>query len=217
MFCVFFFQSFQSFRFNNSAVRFSVEHSTTPKGSQTLTQDGSSFESASSIYSLARVDPISDEASIPAPIVAAVASTTVGGEDKLSLPPSQSTKPSPSHSISSSSSGSYRCLVGAAKKVPKPASTSPRPSIVKAIPPSVQVKTESISDDEKSEKRYSSSGYYESPQDDGKCGKEANFLLSGRQHYYYLCSFSRAKSTKTITRMERRRTTPKKGKNAFGH
>lgn len=131
--------------------------------SQTLTQDGSSFESASSMYSLARVDAISDDG----PLTAAPA------EDTLPLPPPPSTKPSPSHSISSSSSGSF-CLHGGGAKKPatQPISTSPRNSVVK-VPISAiaakQPKTESISEDEKSEKRYSSSGYYESPHDDGKC------------------------------------------------
>lgn len=130
------------------------------QSSQTLTQDGSSFESASSMYSLARVDAICDDGtSMVAPV-----------EDTLPLPPQPSTKPSPSHSISSSSSGSY-CLPGGVKKPAKTTSTSPRNSVVKmpiaAIAP--KPKTESVSDDEKSEKRYSSSGYYESPHDEGKC------------------------------------------------
>ncbi|XP_031626929.1 uncharacterized protein LOC116343155 isoform X2 [Contarinia nasturtii] len=120
-------------------------------GSQTLTQNGSSFESASSIYSLARVENICEDAP-----------TTTTAEDSLSLPPQPSVKPSPSHSISSSSSGSY--FNG--KKAIK--STSPRNSVVIQQPIATTSKqtTESISDDEKSEKRYSSSGYYESPHDD---------------------------------------------------
>lgn len=114
------------------------------QSSQTITQDGSSFESASSIYSLARVDAICED--------------NVIVEDTLLLPPIQSIKPSPAHSVSSSSSGSY-CK--------KPMKSSPsRTSIVKSIV-MPKTKTESISDDEKSEKRYSSSGYYESPHDDG--------------------------------------------------
>lgn len=118
-----------------------------------LTQNGSSFESASSIYSLARVENICEDAP----------TTTV--EDTLPLPPPPPVKPSPSHSISSSSSGSY--FNG--KKTIK--STSPRGSVVvQATTPSTsKPKSESVSDDEKSEKRYSSSGYYESPHDDGEC------------------------------------------------
>lgn len=118
-----------------------------------MTQNGSSFESASSIYSLARVENICEDAP----------TTTI--EDTLSLPPPPSGKPSPSHSISSSSSGSY--FNG--KKAIK--STSPRGSVVvqqQPIAATSKTNTESISDDEKSEKRYSSSGYYESPHDDGK-------------------------------------------------
>lgn len=128
------------------------------QGSQTLTQNGSSFESASSIYSLARVENICEDAP----------TSTV--DDTLPLPPPPSgTKPSPSHSISSSSSGSY--FNG--KKAIK--STSPRGSVIVQQQPiattsktNTNTNTESISDDEKSEKRYSSSGYYESPHDDGK-------------------------------------------------
>lgn len=117
------------------------------QSSQTITLDGSSFESASSIYSLARVDAICEDVPIP--------------EDTLPLPPGPSTKPSPSHSVSSSSSGSY-CLPG----MKKPMKTSPsRTNVVKPI--SVTKTVESVSDDEKSEKRYSSSGYYESPHDEG--------------------------------------------------
>lgn len=128
----------------------------TAQGSQTLTQNGSSFESASSIYSLARVENICEDAP----------TTTI--EDTLSLPPSSAVKPSPSHSISSSSSGSY--FNG--KKAVK--STSPRGSIVVQQPSTSaaasipNTESISISDDEKSEKRYSSSGYYESPHDDGE-------------------------------------------------
>lgn len=130
----------------------SIYVSVTAQGSQTLTQNGSSFESASSIYSLARVDNICEDAP----------TTTI--EDTLPLPPPPCVKPSPSHSISSSSSGSY--FNG--KKAIK--STSPRGSVAMQQPivaPS-KATAESISDDEKSEKRYSSSGYYESPHDDGK-------------------------------------------------
>lgn len=144
---------------------FFSDRSIVAQGSQMLAQDGSSFESASSIYSLARVDAICDDGSLPIQMPILLHPI----EDTLPLPLSTlSTKPSPSHSISSSSSGSFRCLPGNSKKPTKPISTSPRPSIVKSqIVTTMKMKTESISDDEKSEKRYSSSGYYESPQDDG--------------------------------------------------
>lgn len=130
----------------------------TAQDSQTLTQNGSSFESASSIYSLARVENICEDA----PTTTTTTTSTI--EDTLSLPPPQPIKPSPSHSISSSSSGSY--FNG--KKAIK--STSPRNSCIiqQHIASTSKPTTESISDDEKSEKRYSSSGYYESPHDDGE-------------------------------------------------
>lgn len=81
----------------------------------------------------------------------------------LSLPMAPARKPSPSHSISSSSSGSY---FNGKKSV---ASTSPRNSV--AMPSAGTVaaamKHDLASDGEKSEKRHSSSGYYESPHEDG--------------------------------------------------
>lgn len=122
------------------------------QSSQTLTQNGSSFESASSIYSLARVENISEDAQVPI------------AEDTLSLPMAPARKPSPSHSISSSSSGSYFNGKNPVK------STSPRNSIVMPSASTVTsgiMKQELASDGEKSEKRHSSSGYYESPHEDG--------------------------------------------------
>lgn len=127
----------------------------TIQDSQTLTQNGSSFESASSIYSLARVENICEDAP----------TTNVGDSFTLPLPPPPAVKPSPSHSISSSSSGSY--FNG--KKIVQP--SSPRDDSVVPVQPAIASTSktaESISDDEKSEKRYSSSGYYESPHDDGR-------------------------------------------------
>lgn len=98
-----------------------------------MNQDGSSFESASSLYSLARVDVICED--IP-PI------------EEKSVPATPLPKPSPAHSASSSSSGSY-CLT---KPIPQT-----RPTIQKTLPISKKVKSDSISDDERSEKHYSSS------------------------------------------------------------
>lgn len=137
---------------------------TTTHSSHTLTQNGSSFESASSIYSLARVDNICEDA---APTII---------EDTLPLPKPPSTKPSPSHSISSSSSGSY--FSGKKPSKSSAAATSPRTSVVQAQTYApAKPNTESISDDEKSEKRYSSSGYYESPHDDGECDLKRNWRM----------------------------------------
>lgn len=104
------------------------------------------------MYSLARVDAICDDSGVL--------------DDTIPLPPipTQNTvKSSPSHSAASSSSAGSYCPNGSKK----PMKTSPsRTNVVKPIQP-MKPKTESVSDDEKSEKRYSSSGYYESPQDEG--------------------------------------------------
>uniref|UniRef100_A0A1B0EY92 Uncharacterized protein n=1 Tax=Phlebotomus papatasi TaxID=29031 RepID=A0A1B0EY92_PHLPP len=118
------------------------------QSSQTATvQDGSSFESASSIYSLARGDAVCDD-------------SVVVDEQKLSpTPAAHGMKLSPAHSVSSSSSGSYSLKDFTRSK------TSPSRTAKPIAAP--KPKSESISDDERSEKRYSSSGYYESPHDDG--------------------------------------------------
>lgn len=104
------------------------------------------------MYSLARVDAICEDGGVL--------------DDSIPLPPipSQCTaKSSPSHSVASSSSGGSYCPNDLKKSI----KTSPsRTNVVKPIQPA-KTKTESVSDDEKSEKRYSSSGYYESPQDEG--------------------------------------------------
>lgn len=103
---------------------------------------------------MARVDNICEDAQVPIT------------EDTLPLPLAPARKPSPSHSISSSSSGSY--FNG--KKPVK--STSPRNSVVmQTTAVVVPMKSELASDGEKSEKseiRHSSSGYYESPHEDGE-------------------------------------------------
>ncbi|XP_062548380.1 uncharacterized protein LOC134213383 isoform X2 [Armigeres subalbatus] len=102
------------------------------------TQEGSSFESASSLYSLARVDAICED--------------TPPIEEKPTapqIPPLP--KLSPAHSVSSSSSGSYN-------RANKKRTTSPsRSTIPKTLPSKPKIKPESVSDDERSEKRYSSS------------------------------------------------------------
>lgn len=118
------------------------------------TQEGSSFESASSIYSLARVDAITEEITVP---------------DSSTLQPEPKIK-SPSHSVSSGSSDSY-CKLNS-KKQPLKAATSTPTTVTPII--ITNVKVESVSDDEKSENRYSSSGYYESPHDDGELSCEHN-------------------------------------------
>lgn len=98
------------------------------QSSQTMTIDGSSFESASSFHSLARVDAICED--IP----------TI--EEK--------SKPSPSHSDSSTSTGSYRMPP---LKVSSPRHSLPKPTQVICK----KGKKVSVSDDERSEKVLSSS------------------------------------------------------------
>ena len=95
-----------------------------------MTIDGSSFESASSFHSLARVEAISDDMQ---PI-----------EEKEKLIP----KASPSHSVSSSSSGSYR--------MPMKSSSPSRPTHSKSIV-AKKGKHASHSDEDRSEKILSSS------------------------------------------------------------
>lgn len=93
-----------------------------------MTIDGSSFESASSFHSLARVDAICEDIE------------TI--EEKP--------KASPSHSVSSTSSGSYR--------MPPMKATSPRHSLPKTtLMTCKKGKKKSVSDDERSEKILSSS------------------------------------------------------------
>lgn len=109
---------------------------TTPS-SQTITVDGSSFESASSFHSLARVEAICEDIPIiPPPTI----------DEKV--------KKSPTHSDSTTSSGSYRMP-------PIKASSPSRPPVIaKPLPIHAHVKKnkkESVSDDERSEKFQSSS------------------------------------------------------------
>ncbi|KAL1375643.1 hypothetical protein pipiens_000074, partial [Culex pipiens pipiens] len=117
-------------------------------GKAHVTLEGSSFESASSMYSLARVDAICEDTP---PIEERGSSSGIP-----QIPPLP--KPSPAHSVSSSSSGSFKRTSSAAATTAAIKKTSPsRPTIPKTLPGKVKVKPESISDDERSEKRYSSS------------------------------------------------------------
>lgn len=151
-------------RSNNLIIPLASGHS-----SQTVTQNGgSSFESASSRCSLARVDALCDENSLL--------------DDSLPLPPTPPAKikfQSRSHSAGSSSSGSYDQIISepppstkTTAKVHPQIEESPHCTSKVIVDTELQsrvgTKSESVSDDEKSEKRYSSSGYYESPHDDGK-------------------------------------------------
>lgn len=125
------------------------------QSSQTATHDGgSSFESASSLYST-RGDGLSEEH----PNTEDANTATAESAPATAVP-------SPSHSVSSSSSGSYN-LTNLARKKAASKTTSPlRASAIIRPTITAKKKSESISEDERSEKRYSSSGYYESPHDE---------------------------------------------------
>ncbi|XP_062705681.1 uncharacterized protein LOC109409200 isoform X8 [Aedes albopictus] len=115
-----------------------IRQPTSKQVTANATQDGSSFESASSLYSLARVDAICED-------TPPIEERPVAPQ----IPPLP--KPSPAHSVSSSSSGSFNM----ANK--KRTSSPSRQTISKVLPSKAKIKPESISDDERSEKRYSSS------------------------------------------------------------
>ncbi|EDW28952.1 GL18675 [Drosophila persimilis] len=143
------------------------------------THAGSSFESASSLYSM-REDLLHDGSSEKQTKVSQSSLKSPMGGSVAEL-----TKKSPSHSISSTtSSGSCQVIKSPAKDsqqtqaVATSSSTSAQ-QIKAEAPEAVAVavaavaaavkgkpKPDSISEDERSEVRYSSSGYYESPHDE---------------------------------------------------
>ncbi|KAH8271738.1 hypothetical protein KR044_003402, partial [Drosophila immigrans] len=131
------------------------------------THAGSSFESASSLYSM-REDLLQhDEKEKPA-LKANQLKSPLGSLAELA-------RKSPSHSISSTTSSGSCQVSGQAIKSParecQPQTVSSsaagqmKVSAAETAPPQ-KPKPESISEDERSEVRYSSSGYYESPHDD---------------------------------------------------
>ncbi|XP_073821594.1 uncharacterized protein [Musca autumnalis] len=153
----------------------------TPASTQSSQMDKthgeSSFESASSLYS-SKGEMISEEIIQPDGEYRRESKTHL--DLTLNLPsPIQGeiAKKSPSHSVSSTSSGSYNVGgivdVDGETKTPenekvamstaKKESTSP---LGQRVSEQTRKKIESISDDERSDVRYSSSGYYESPHDD---------------------------------------------------
>ncbi|KMY87977.1 uncharacterized protein LOC6730915 isoform X7 [Drosophila simulans] len=135
------------------------------------THAGSSFESASSLYSM-REDLLQHdekERDKQAPLVKAQLKSPIGSVAEL-------TRKSPSHSISSTTSSGSCPVSGAAIKSPAKESlpqtvassgtSQMKVSSAECIPPGVKPKPDSISEDERSEVRYSSSGYYESPHEE---------------------------------------------------
>ncbi|XP_025837065.1 uncharacterized protein LOC108734776 [Agrilus planipennis] len=120
--------------------------------SSAVIHDGSSFESASSIYGQAKSDVFGDDMVVPSfspPLILEETCT----ELKVVVCSRGGSAPEPSSPSPSSSSGSYS-LDGSCS------ATSPQKP---AVPSSRRVP--SVSEDERSA-RYSSSGYYESPLDD---------------------------------------------------
>lgn len=167
------------------------------QSSQIDRTQGSSFESASSLYSTrgeVLTEDILQEDEKPTKLHKLERDQQL----KSPVPTTEQAKCSPSHSISSTSSGSYNVAglatpspsaknaekhVDAAEKATASATkavhvksvapaTSEEPSNIREKP---RIKPESISDDERSEVRYSSSGYYESPHDD-------DHVIKSRRH-----------------------------------
>ncbi|CAD7000240.1 unnamed protein product [Ceratitis capitata] len=184
------------------------------QSSQIDRTQGSSFESASSLYST-RGEVLYEEL-LQHDEKPSSKSHKLDRDFQLKspVPPTELTKRSPSHSISSTSSGSYNV---AGLKTPSPsakhaekrielteksttaltkpphtivasggkaqvmgatiaiATKTTEPSMSSVIREKTRIKPESISDDERSEVRYSSSGYYESPHDEDN-------VLKSRRH-----------------------------------
>ncbi|XP_044315695.1 uncharacterized protein LOC108038212 isoform X2 [Drosophila rhopaloa] len=131
------------------------------------THAGSSFESASSLYSM-REDLLQHDEK-QATLTKSQLKSPIGSVAEL-------TRKSPSHSISSTTSSGSCPVSGAAIKSPAKESqpqtvassgtTQVKVSSAESAPPGPKPKPDSISEDERSEVRYSSSGYYESPHDE---------------------------------------------------
>lgn len=134
------------------------------------THGESSFESASSLYS-SKGEMLSEDIVPPDDYQRETKSRM---ELNLNIPLTQVEVPkkSPTHSVSSTSSGSYNVGEDGEGKTPDKEKVSPlaKKEITSPIAQPrgepIRIKKESVSDDERSEVRYSSSGYYESPHDD---------------------------------------------------
>ncbi|XP_050320665.1 uncharacterized protein LOC126753344 isoform X1 [Bactrocera neohumeralis] len=168
------------------------------QSSQIDRTQGSSFESASSLYST-RGEVLTEDILQHDEKPTKPHKLERELQLKSPVPTAEQAKRSPSHSISSTSSGSYN-VAGLATPSPsakdaekhvepagKAAASSTKALHVKSVgaptasvePSAVRekprIKPESISDDERSEVRYSSSGYYESPHDD-------DHVIKSRRH-----------------------------------
>ncbi|XP_036214606.2 uncharacterized protein [Bactrocera oleae] len=168
------------------------------QSSQIDRTQGSSFESASSLYST-RGEMLTEDILQHDEKPTKQHKLERELQLKSPVPTAEQGKRSPSHSISSTSSGSYN-VAGLATPSPsakdaekqvepaeKAAATATKTVHVKSVGASTasvepsavrekpRIKPESISDDERSEVRYSSSGYYESPHDD-------DHVIKSRRH-----------------------------------
>nr|XP_036214607.1 uncharacterized protein LOC106620032 isoform X2 [Bactrocera oleae] len=168
------------------------------QSSQIDRTQGSSFESASSLYST-RGEILTEDILQHDEKPTKQHKLERELQLKSPVPTAEQAKRSPSHSISSTSSGSYN-VAGLATPSPsakdaekqvepaeKAAATATKTVHVKSVGASTasvepsavrekpRIKPKSISDDERSEVRYSSSGYYESPHDD-------DHVIKSRRH-----------------------------------
>lgn len=146
---------------------FSLNSASTQSSQMDKSHGESSFESASSLYS-SKAEILTEDM-LQTEDTRSESKSRMELSLNLPLTPIDVPKKSPTHSVSSTSSGSYN--VGGEGKTPETEKMSPSTMKTSSSPlaqraEQVRIKMESVSDDERSEMRYSSSGYYESPHDD---------------------------------------------------